>query len=129
MVKKGAARSDEIATDSFSQMVMPSLQQQAWQQRELKWEARLTNEPARIEKIPVYVTINILESFLVRLSCNASLFAKIAWDTSAKARQNRPRCIASLRLIQRDILIIDTEQKDALFDQIAEALSEKANEG
>ena len=76
MVKKGAARSDEIATDSFSQMVMPSLQQQAWQQRELKWEARLTNEPARIEKIPVYVTINILESFLVRLSCNVSFFCK-----------------------------------------------------
>ena len=76
MVKKGAARSDEIATDSFSQMVMPSLQQQAWQQRELKWEARLTNEPARIEKIPVYVTINILESFLVHWELQRKFICK-----------------------------------------------------
>ena len=56
-------------------------------------------------------------------------FAKIVQTTYARARQNRPHCIASLHLIEREVLIMITEQKNALFDQIAEALSENANGG
>lgn len=74
MAKKVAARSDEIAIDSFSQLVMPSLQQQGWQQRELKWEDKLTNESARIDKITVFKTINALESFLVSWELQCKFF-------------------------------------------------------
>ena len=45
-----AERIYEISVDTFSQMVLPMLQQQGWQRRHLEWEFKLSEEPMEVER-------------------------------------------------------------------------------
>ncbi|MFN9645034.1 MAG: EF-1 guanine nucleotide exchange domain-containing protein [Cyanobacteriota bacterium] len=125
--EKVAERTYEIAVDSFSQMVMPSLHQQGWQRRHLEWEFKLTNEPAEVERTVVDGTINALESFLRSREVQRLFVEEIVQGTFAEARHNRLRSIAIRHLIEQEILVMLSEQKEALLDRIGEALREEAN--
>ena len=59
-----AERIYEISVDSFCQTVMPNLQQQGCQRRQLDWEFKLSEEPAEVERTVVDGAINAMESFL-----------------------------------------------------------------
>lgn len=125
--EKVAERTYEIAVDSFSQMVMPSLHQQGWQRRHLEWEFKLASEPAEVERTVVDGTINALESFLRSREVQRLFVEEVVQGTFAEASQNRLRSIAIRHLIENEILVLLTEQKEALLDRIGEALREEAN--
>jgi transcriptional regulator NrdR family protein len=125
--EKVAERTYEIAVDSFSQMVMPSLHQQGWQRRHLEWEFKLASEPAEVERTVVDGTINALESFLRSREVQRLFVEEVVQGTFAEASQNRLRSIAIRHLIEKEILVLLTEQKEALLDRIGEALREEAN--
>ncbi len=124
--EKVAERTYEIAVDSFSQMVMPTLHQQGWQRRHLEWEFKLTPEPAEVERTLVDGTINALESFLRSREVQRLFVEEVVQGTLAEARQNKLRSIAIRHLIEKEILVLLTEQKDSLLDRIGEALIEEA---
>ena len=124
--EKVAERTYEIAVDSFSQMVMPTLHQQGWQRRHLEWEFKLTPEPAEVERTLVDGTINALESFLRSREVQRLFVEEVVQGTLAEARQNQLRSIAIRHLIEKEILVLLTEQKESLLDRIGEALLEEA---
>lgn len=125
--EKVAERTYEIAVDSFSQMVMPSLHQQGWQRRHLEWEFKLTNEPAEVERTLVDGTINALESFLRSREVQRLFVEEVVQGTFAEASQNHLRGVAIRHLIEKEILVMLSEQKEALLDRIGEALREEAD--
>lgn len=125
--EKVAERTYEIAVDSFSQMVMPSLHQEGWQRRHLEWEFKLTNEPAEVERTLVDGTINALESFLRSREVQRLFVEEVVQGTLAEAKQNRLRSVAIRHLIEKEILVMLTEQKEALLDRIGDALREEAD--
>lgn len=124
--EKVAERTYEIAVDSFSQMVMPSLQQQGWQRRHLNWEFKLTNELAEVERTVVDGTINALESFLRSREVQRLFVEEVVQGTFAEASKNTLRSVAIRHLIEKEILSLLSEQKEALLDRIGEALREEA---
>jgi hypothetical protein len=125
--EKVAERTYEIAVDSFSQMVMPTLHQQGWQRRHLEWEFKLTNEPAEVERTLVDGTINALESFLRSREVQRLFVEEVVQGTFAEASQNRLRSVAIRHLIEKEILVMLSEQKEALLDRIGEALRDEAD--
>jgi transcriptional regulator NrdR family protein len=124
--EKVAERTYEIAVDSFSQMVMPSLQQQGWQRRHLNWEFKLSNELAEVERTVVDGTINALESFLRSREVQRLFVEEVVQGTFAEASKNTLRSVAIRHLIEKEILALLSEQKEALLDRIGEALREEA---
>jgi len=125
--EKVAERTYEIAVDSFSQMVMPSLQQQGWQRRHLNWEFKLSNELAEVERTVVDGTINALESFLRSREVQRLFVEEVVQGTFAEASKNTLRSVAIRHLIEKEILALLSEQKEALLDRIGEALREEAH--
>jgi hypothetical protein len=125
--EKVAERTYEIAVDSFSQVVMPILHQQGWQRRHLDWEFKLTNEPAEVERTLVDGTINALESFFHSREVQRLFVEEVVQGTLAEASQNSLRGVAIRHLIEKEILVLLSEQKEALLDRIGEALREDAN--
>jgi hypothetical protein len=124
--EKVAERTYEIAVDSFSQMVMPSLQQQGWQRRHLNWEFKLSNELAEVERTVVDGTINALESFLRSREVQRLFVEEVVQGTFAEASKNTLRSVAIRHLIEKEILALLSEQKEGLLDRIGEALREEA---
>lgn len=122
-----AERTYEIAVDSFSQMVMPSLNQQGWQRRHLDWEFKLSNEPAEVERTVVDGTINALESFLRSREVQRLFVEEVVQGTLAEASKNNLRSVAIRYLIEKEILVLLSEQREALLDRIGEALRDEAN--
>lgn len=125
--EKVAERTYEIAVDSFSQMVMPSLNQQGWQRRHLEWEFKLANEPAEVERTVVDGTINALESFLKSREVQRLFVEEIVQGTMAEATSNKLRSVAIRYLIENELLVLLSEQKEALLDRIGEALRDEAD--
>ncbi|MFN5464889.1 MAG: EF-1 guanine nucleotide exchange domain-containing protein [Cyanobacteriota bacterium] len=125
--EKVAERTYEIAVDSFSQMVMPSLHQQGWQRRHLDWEFKLSSEPAEVERTVVDGTINALESFLRSREVQRLFVEEVVQGTMAEASKNALRSVAIRYLIEKEILVLLNEQKDALLDRIGEALRDEAD--
>jgi hypothetical protein len=125
--EKVAERTYEIAVDSFSQMVMPTLHQQGWQRRHLDWEFKLTNEPAEVERTLVDGTINALESFLRSREVQRLFVEEVVQGTFAEASQNRLRSVAIRHLIEREILVMLSEKKEELLDRMGEALRDEAD--
>jgi hypothetical protein len=124
--EKVAERTYEIAIDSFSQMVMPILHQQGWQRRHLEWEFKLTNEPAEVERTLVDGTINALESFFRSREVQRLFVEEVVQGTLAEASQNSLRGVAIRHLIEKEVLVMLSEQKEALLDRIGAALQEDA---
>lgn len=124
--EKVAERTYEIAVDSFSQMVMPSLHQQGWQRRHLDWEFKLSNEPAEVERTVVDGTINALESFLRSREVQRLFVEEVVQGTLAEASKNKLRSVAIRYLIEKEILVLLAEQKESLLDRIGEALLDEA---
>lgn len=124
--EKVAERTYEIAVDSFSQMVMPSLHQQGWQRRHLDWEFKLSTEPAEVERTVVDGTINALESFLRSREVQRLFVEEVVQGTMAEASKNTLRSVAIRYLIEKEILVLLKEQKEALLDRIGEALRDEA---
>ncbi|MFM9072616.1 MAG: EF-1 guanine nucleotide exchange domain-containing protein, partial [Cyanobium sp.] len=116
--EKVAERTYEIAVDSFSQMVMPSLHQQGWQRRHLDWEFKLSTEPAEVERTVVDGTINALESFLRSREVQRLFVDEVVQGTLAEASKNNLRSVAIRYLIEKEILVLLSEQKEALLDRI-----------
>ncbi|MEB3304253.1 MAG: EF-1 guanine nucleotide exchange domain-containing protein [Cyanobium sp.] len=125
--EKVAERTYEIAVDSFSQMVMPSLHQQGWQRRHLDWEFKLSTEPAEVERTVVDGTINALESFLRSREVQRLFVDEVVQGTLAEASKNNLRSVAIRYLIEKEILVLLSEQKEALLDRIGGALQEEAD--
>lgn len=125
--EKVAERTYEIAVDSFSQTVMPSLQQQGWQRRHLNWEFKLSNELAEVERTVVDGTINALESFLRSREVQRLFVEEVVQGTFAEASKNTLRSIAIRYLIEKEILALLNEQRESLLDRIGEALLEEAH--
>lgn len=125
--EKVAERTYEIAVDSFSQMVMPSLNQQGWQRRHLDWEFKLANEPAEVERTVVDGTINALESFFRSREVQRLFVEEVVQGTFAEARKNNLRSLAISHLIEKEVLVLLGEQKEALLDRIGEALRDEAD--
>ena len=98
-----AERTYEIAVDSFSQMVMPSLNQQGWQRRHLDWEFKLSNEPAEVERTVVDGTINALESFLRSREVQRLFVEEVVQGTLAEASKNNLRSVAIRYIIEKEI--------------------------
>jgi hypothetical protein len=124
--EKVAERTYEIAVDSFSQMVMPILHQQGWQRRHLEWEFKLKNEPAEVERTLVDGTINALESFFRSREVQRLFVEEVVQGTLAEASQNSLRGVAIRHLIEKEIMVMLSEQKEALLDRIGEALRDAA---
>ena len=108
-------------------MVMPTLHQQGWQRRHLEWEFKLTNEPAEVERTLVDGTINALESFFRSREVQRLFVEEVVQGTLAEAKQNTLRGVAMRHLIEKEILVLLSEQKEALLDRIGEALREEAD--
>lgn len=122
-----AERTYEIAVDSFSQMVMPSLHQQGWQRRHLDWEFKLSTEPAEVERTVVDGTINALESFLRSREVQRLFVDEVVQGTLAEASKNNLRSVAIRHLIEKEILVLLSEQREALLDRMGEALQGEAD--
>lgn len=122
-----AERVYEISVDSFSQTVMPHLHQAGWQRRHLDWEFKLQPDPAEPERTLVDGAINAVESFL-RSSEVQRLFVKeLVQGTLAETEASGLRQAGVKQLIERELLALLQEQRDALLDRVAEALLESAD--
>ena len=122
-----AERVYEISVDSFCQTVMPHLHQEGWQRRHLDWEFKLQSAPAEAERTLVDGAINAVESFL-RSSEVQRLFVKeLVQGTLAETEASDLRQAGVRQLIERELLALLREQREALLDRVAEALLESAN--
>jgi hypothetical protein len=121
-----AERIYEISVDTFSQTVVPMLQQQGWQRRHLNWEFKLGEEPMEIERTVADGTINAVESFL-RSSEVQRLFVKELVDgTFAEADHNHLRSQAVRQVIEQELLAFLQERHEELLDRVGEALLNEA---
>ena len=122
-----AERVYEISVDSFSQTVMPHLQQEGWQRRHLNWEFKLGPEPAEAERTLVDGTINAMESFLRSSEVQRLFVNQLVEGTLAEAQQSRLRSAAVGQLIERELMPLLQDQREELLDRMAEALLEEAH--
>lgn len=123
-----AERVFEISVDSFSQSVAPHLQTQGWQRRHLDWEFRLAEETAEPERTLVDGALNAVESFLRSHEVQRLFVDELVHGTLAEAGVHSSlRAQALQLLIERELLAILREQREALLDRVAEALFEPAD--
>ncbi len=123
-----AERVYEISVDSFSQSVAPGLQAQGWQRRHLDWEFRLADETAEPERALVDGALNAVESFLRSHEVQRLFVDELVHGTLTEAGvRSQLRAQALQLLIERELLAMLQEQRDALLDRVAEALLEEAD--
>ena len=122
-----AERVYEISVDSFSQNVAPQMQAQGWQRRHLDWEFRLGGESAEADRTLVDGALNAVESFLRSREVQRLFVDELVQGTLAEAGvQSSLRSKALQLLIERELLAMLREQREALLDRVAEALFEPA---
>jgi hypothetical protein len=122
-----AERVYEISVDSFCQTVMPNLHQDGWQRRHLAWEFKLQAQQNQPEEALVDGAINAMESFLRSSEVQQLFVQELVRGTLAETEANRLRQIAVGQLIERELLALLAEQRDALLERVAEALMEEAD--
>lgn len=123
-----AERVYEISVDSFSQSVAPHLQAEGWQRRHLDWEFRLAGETAEPERTLVDGALHAVESFLRSREVQRLFVDELVHGTLSEAGlASTLRAQAMQQLIEREVLAILREQREALLDRVAQALMEDAN--
>jgi hypothetical protein len=121
-----AERIYEISVDTFSQTVVPMLQQHGWQRRHLNWEFKLADDPMEVERTLADGTINAVESFF-RSSEVQRLFVKeLVGGTFAEADHNRLRARAVRQVIEQELLAFLQENHEEMLDRVGEALMSEA---
>ena len=121
-----AERIYEISVDTFSQTVVPMLQQSGWQRRHLDWEFKLQSDPAEAERTLVDGAINAVESFLRSSEVQRLFVQELVHGTLAEAEANGLRQAGVRQLIEAELLSLLDEQRDGLLDRVAEALLERS---
>ena len=121
-----AERIYEISVDTFSQMVLPMLQQQGWQRRHLEWEFKLSEEPMEVERTLADGTINAVESFFRSSEVQRLFVQELVGGTFAEADHNNLRSKAVRQVIEQELLAFLTEHNEELLDRVGEALMGEA---
>jgi len=122
-----AERIYEISVDTFSQTVVPMLQQSGWQRRHLDWEFKLADAPAEVERTVADGTINAVESFL-RSSEVQRLFVKeLVGGTFAEAGHDVLRSRAVRQVIEAELLSLLQQHRERLVEAVAGALVGEAH--
>jgi hypothetical protein len=121
-----AERIYEISIDTFSQTVVPMLQQQGWQKRHLDWEFKLGKEMMEVERTVADGTINAVESFLRSNEIQRLFVKELVGGTFAEADQNKMRSKAVRQVIEEELLAFLQERHDELINRVGEALLPEA---
>jgi hypothetical protein len=123
-----AERVFEISVDSFSQNVAPQMQAQGWQRRHLDWEFRLGGESAEAERTLVDGALNAVESFLRSREVQRLFVDELVQGTLSEAGLSTSlRRQALQQLIERELLAMLREQREALLDRVAVAMLDDAD--
>ncbi|MEB3241027.1 MAG: EF-1 guanine nucleotide exchange domain-containing protein [Synechococcus sp.] len=122
-----AERIYEISVDTFSQTVVPMLQQQGWQRRHLNWEFKLADEPMEVERTLADGTINAVESFFRSSEVQRLFIQELVGGTYAEADHNPLRAQAVRQVIEQEVLAFLQERHEELLDRVGEALIGEAN--
>lgn len=123
-----AERVYELSVDSFSESVTPHLHQPGWQRRHLDWEFHLQAEDAEAERTVVDGTINAVESFLRSHEVQRLFVRELVQGTLAEAgSRGSLRARVLQQLIERELLVLLSEQREELLDRVAMAMLDEAD--
>ena len=117
-----AERIYEMSVDTFTQTVMPSLHAAGWQRRHLDWEFKLAEQGSEPDRTLVDGIINATESFLRSNEVHRLFIQELVQGTFEEASDQHLQRQAVQHLIEQELLMLLSEQKEDLLDRCAAQL-------